>query len=130
MTPKDSLRRLSGQFTGFVTVGAVNTVLTFLLYELLNLFMPYWLAFTLSFAAGIVFSLSANAGLVFGQRVTAKSAAYFLAFYLLSYAISLGIVTFLVEGLGVSSVIAPLGAIAVMVPINFLGVKRALAARR
>jgi putative flippase GtrA len=116
-----SFRRLSGQFGGFVAVGAVNTVLTLLLYEALILVMPYWLAYTLSFALGIAFALFANAGLVFGRPVTIATAVAYALFYLVSYAAGLGIVVLLVEALRVPAGLAPLGAVAVMTPINFIG---------
>jgi putative flippase GtrA len=121
-----SFRLLSGQFGGFLAVGAINTLLTLLLYEALILVMPYWLAYTLGFAAGIAFALFANAGLVFGRPVTIASAARFVLFYLVSYAAGLGIVVLLVEGIRIPAGLAPLGAVLVMLPINFLGSRLAL----
>jgi putative flippase GtrA len=114
-------RRLSGQFGGFLAVGAVNTMLTLLLYEALILVMPYWLAYTLSFAVGIAFALFANAGLVFGRPVTIATAVAFVLFYLVSYAAGLCVVVLLVEGVHVPAGLAPLGAVAIMIPINFIG---------
>jgi len=116
-----SLRRLSGQFGGFLAVGAVNTILSLLLYEALILVMPYWLAYTLGFAAGIAFALFANAALVFVRPVTVVIAVAYVLFYLVSYAAGLGIVVLLVEVLRVPAGLAPLGAVAVMTPINFIG---------
>jgi putative flippase GtrA len=116
-----SFRRLRRQFGGFLAVGAINTILTLLLYEALILVIPYWLAYTLSFAAGIAFALFANAALVFGRPVTYATAVPFVLFYLTSYAAGLGIVVLLVEGLRIPAGLAPLGAVAVMIPINFIG---------
>jgi putative flippase GtrA len=124
-----SLRHLSAQFGGFLAVGAVNTLLTLLLYEALVLVMPYWLAYTLGFAAGIAFALFANAGLVFGRPVTIASAARFVLFYLVSYAAGLGVVVLLVEGVRIPAALAPLGAVAIMLPINFIGSRLALGRR-
>src|SRR5215472_2536850 len=116
-----SRRHLSVQFGGFVAVGAVNTLLTLLLYEVLILVMPDWLAYTLGFAASVAFALFTNAGLVFGRPVTAASAVHFVLFYLVSYAAGLGLVVLLVEGLRISAALAPLGAVVIMLPINFIG---------
>lgn len=116
-----SFRNLTRQLASFLAVGAVNTMLTFLLYEALILVMPYWLAYTLCFPAGIAFLLFANAGLVFGRAVTAASTALYVLLYLATYAAGLGVVMVLVEVIRIPPEYAPLGAIAVMTPINFIG---------
>jgi putative flippase GtrA len=121
-----SFRRLSRQFGGFLAVGAINTMLTLLLYEALILVMPYWLAYTLSFVTGIAFALFANAGLVFGRTVTLTTAVPFVLFYLISYAAGLGVVVLLVEGIRIPAGLAPLGAVAIMIPINFIGSRHVL----
>jgi putative flippase GtrA len=116
-----SFHRLSRQFGGFLAVGGVNTLLSLLLYEGLILFIPYWLAYALSFLVGIAFLLFANSRLVFGRPVTVVSAASFVAYYLVTYAAGFAIVMVQVEALGVPAGIAPLFAIAVTAPINFIG---------
>jgi putative flippase GtrA len=116
-----SFRRLIGQLGGFLAVGAVNTVLSLLLYEALILVLPYWLAYTICFPAGIAFLLFANASLVFGRAVTAVSSASFVLFYLTSYAAGLGVIVALVEVIGIPPKFAPLLAITIMAPINFVG---------
>jgi putative flippase GtrA len=116
-----AFRRLSGQFGGFLAVGAINTMLSLLLYEALILVMPYWLAYTLCFPAGMAFLLYANANLVFRRAVTAVSSASFVVFYLASYAAGLGVIVVLVEMISIPPQLAPLLAIAIMAPINFIG---------
>jgi putative flippase GtrA len=118
-----SFRSLSRQFGGFLAVGLANLALTLLVYEALILVMPYWLAYTLSFAVGIAFALFANAGLVFGRPVSIASAVPFVLFYLVSYAAGLGIVVLLVEAIRIPAGLAPFGAIAILVPINFIGTR-------
>jgi putative flippase GtrA len=115
----ESRRTLVRQLAGFVIVGAVNTVLTLCLYLGLHLFLPYWLAFTISFAAGVAFALFGNAKWVFAGTVKPASAAQFAAFYVFNYVASLAIVVVLVEGFEISSILAPLVAVALMLPINF-----------
>jgi putative flippase GtrA len=110
----------SRQVGWFAAIGAVNTVLGYLLYLLLHLFMPYWLAYAATFVAGVAFALVANARL-FALAITPAGALAFCAFYLASFVVGLGIVVALVEGLQISTVLAPLGAVAVLLPINFFG---------
>jgi putative flippase GtrA len=109
------------QFGGFLVVGTVNTLISLFLYELLIWIVPYWLAFTFCFIVGIIFLLFANARLVFGRAVTMLSATAFVLFYLGTYCIGIGVVVFLVEVMRVPQAYAPIGGIAVMTPINFLG---------
>jgi putative flippase GtrA len=113
-------RHLSGQFGGFLAVGAVNTMLTVLLYEVLILVMPYWLAYMLCFPVGIAFLLFANASLVFGRTVTAASAISFVLFYLVSYAAGFGVIIVLVGVMRIPPGLAPFGSIAIMTPFNFI----------
>ncbi|HEY0329448.1 MAG TPA: GtrA family protein [Rhodopseudomonas sp.] len=120
---------LKRQFSRFVGVGVVNSVATFVLYQMLLLAMPYWLAFTLSFAAGLVFGMIAGARLVFGRKINLVSAASFSAYYVFSYALSLLILMVVVDRLQISARLAPLIVIAIMVPLNFLGSRYALSLR-
>ena len=120
-----SIRNPSRKFGGFVAVGLLNFAITLLLYEVLILFVSYWLAYTTSFVAGIAFSLVANAGMVFGRRVTAASASSYAMFYLISYAAGLNIVILLASVVHAPPDLAPLGAIAVLVLINHRDALRA-----
>jgi putative flippase GtrA len=113
-------RRLSRQFASYIAIGAANTLLSFALYVVLQMFTPYWLAYSLSFVAGVAFLFVANARIVFAVPATAAVAARFVAAYLLSYLVGLATIVVLVAGLGVPPVVAPLGVIVCMLPINFL----------
>ena len=116
-----SFHRLSRQFGGFLAVGGVNTVLSLLLYEGLILFIPYWLAYALSFVAGIAFLLFANSRFVFGRRVSIASAAYYVVYYLVTSVAGFAIIMVQIEALHVPPGVAPLCALAVIAPINFIG---------
>lgn len=122
----ERLLRLIKSFLGFVGVGAVNTVLSILLYEVLILFLPYRIAYLIPFPVGIAFLLYANANLVFGRAVTLMSAVLFTLFYLASYAAGFVLVILMVEWIAIPPALAPIGALAIMTPINFLGSRFAL----
>jgi putative flippase GtrA len=114
-------RSVGQQFGGFLIVGAANTVLTLLIYELLIFWIPYGIAYTLAFAAGLVFALTANARFAFATRVTAPRAVRFTLFYLISYALGFGLVAFLIELVHVPAALAPAAALVITVPLNFFG---------
>jgi putative flippase GtrA len=124
------LKRVSGQFAGFAAVGVINTILSFLLYQILILRVSFWLAYTAGFVVVFCFSLAANAGLVFRTRLTARSTLYYLVVYLLNYAAGLAIIAALIEWLHVPAQLAPIGTVAFLICFNFLGTRFAIAPRR
>jgi putative flippase GtrA len=117
---------LPSKMTRFVGTGAVNTALTFVTYQLLLLVIPYWLAYTLSFAGGIVFAALVNARLVFEVRLRLGNGVRFAFFYVVSYLIGLALLSLLVAGVGIPAALAALIIIPIMLPINFFGSRIAL----
>jgi putative flippase GtrA len=123
------LKVLGGQFAGFAVVGTINTILSFLLYQIFYLWVSYWLAYTLVFIASYAFMLLANAGFVFRTQINARSAFYYLMVYVLNYTIGLAIITALIEWLHVPAQMAPIGAFGFLVLFNFLGTRFAIGVR-
>jgi putative flippase GtrA len=122
----ESFSRLVKLFTGFVGIGAVNTILSIALFEVLILFLPYWIAYLIPFPLGIAFSLYANATFVFGRGLKTTSAVSFVLVYLASYAIGYVFVVIMVEVVGLPPAFAPFAALAIVTPINFVGSRLAL----
>jgi len=113
----------------FVGVGAANALLTLLLYQILLFVVSYAVAYTLSFAAGIVFAAVANARVVFATRLTWWTALRFTIAYLVLYGLGLGVTIALVELAHVPERIAPVLTAALLVPISFLASRAALSSR-
>jgi putative flippase GtrA len=122
----EARRTLSRQAARFVIVGILNTAGTLLLYEALLLWIPYPVAYTVSFAVGLVVALFGNARFALGVDITVKRGLRFVAVYLVNYVAGLGFVALLVDVVGVPASLAPLGALAFTVPIGFLGTRLAL----
>lgn len=76
----------------FLLVGGTNTLATAALVVVLSLVMPGWLAFTISFAAGLIFSVLMTGRWVFKSQPTLLRSAAFVSAYLLIYAVGLGYV--------------------------------------
>jgi putative flippase GtrA len=125
--PDSSKTRLgdsvTGQFAGFAIIGALNTIMTFLLYQLIIFVAPYWLAYSLSFLVGLAFSLVMNARMVFNRAITAGLAGKYVAFYAASFLAGLGIVAGLIDWFSVPPRLAPIGSVATLVLINFFGIR-------
>lgn len=110
----------------FAGVGGLTTVGTFLLYQLLILLLPYWLAFSLAFAAGIAFSFAMNSVFVFQVQMASGRAVRYILVYLASYGLSLTLLAIAIEWLGFSEVWAPIPVIAIMTIVNFAGARLVL----
>lgn len=109
------------QVRRFLGVGAVNTVLTFIIYEVLVLITSYRVAYTISFVAGVCFATVAQSIIVFRARLRFWPVVRFVAFYLASYLVGIEVLTFLVERLGIAPALAPFLLVMIMLPLNFLG---------
>lgn len=79
----------------FLLVGGLNTLATGLLVALLSLVMPGWIAFTIAFAIGLVFSVFMTGRWVFQAETTLSRALTFAAAYAVIYLCGLGLVQIL-----------------------------------
>lgn len=107
------------KWLAFVAGGAINSAVTFVIYQLVLIFLDYWIAFTIAFALGIAFSLFYNAKAVFGASVNASRAIRFCLLYLVQYGVSLGLLSCLVDGFDISAIVAPFFVMAAIVPCTF-----------
>lgn len=104
----------------FLAAGALNTGLTYLLYLLLLLALPYRLAYTGSYAAGIVISYALNTWYVFREPWSWKKLMAFPAVYAVQYLLGLLVITALVEWVSIPARYAPLLAVVVTLPATYL----------
>lgn len=77
----------------FVFVGGINTVSTALLVVVLSYILPGWLAFTLSFGLGLIFSVILTGKWVFDSHLTRRRAFMFGGSYLVVYVIGIAFVS-------------------------------------
>ena len=114
------------QFARWFWVGVANTLFTLAIYQVALLIMPYRIAYTLAFVAGIATGAWAQAHIAFGTRLRRATFARFTAFYLANYFAGLALLTLLVERAGMHEAIAPFAVLAVQGPLSFLGSRLAL----
>jgi putative flippase GtrA len=100
--------------------GGANTVLTYGLYLLLDLAFSYRIAFTASYIIGIVFAYFFNALVVFKSGLSIKKFLQFPLVYVVQYLLSIGMLEVLVQGLNVSTMIAPMFVLAIVTPVTYL----------
>jgi putative flippase GtrA len=108
------------EFFQFILIGLVNLVLTYTLYLVLGLFLPYPAAYTISYACGILISYLLNARFVFKSPIRISKAAQYPIVYLAQYLLGMALLYLLVERAHLSSRIAPLVIPALTVPATYL----------
>jgi putative flippase GtrA len=113
-------RFISSEFVRYVIVGGANTVITYLAYLALLPVMSYPLAYSLTYAAGIVIAYVLNARFVFRQPLRWRSALSFPLVYVMQYLAGIALLAVLVETLHVGADIAPALVIAITVPLTFV----------
>ncbi|MGY2258325.1 GtrA family protein [Pseudomonas sp. SDO55104_S430] len=104
----------------FVIGGGINTAFTFALYYVLQIVLPYQVAYALAFATGIVFSYWFNATIVFRTPVSWKGFFAFPLVYLAQYLLSAVLLSVFVERFGIPQGVAPLVVIVVTIPVTFV----------
>jgi putative flippase GtrA len=113
------MKFIKREFLLFVLVGAVNTGASYLLYLGLLSIVSTFIAYTISFVAGIALGYALNTLIVFRERVSVKKAAQFPIVYLVQYGLGIGLLYVFTEWLHISRVLAPLLILVVSVPITF-----------
>lgn len=108
------------QFSRFLIVGAVNTIVTYLIYVTLVLFCAYPVAYTVTWALGIFISYFLNARLVFRIKLRLVSALQYPVVYLAQYVIGLVLLYLLVERAHFSKFVAPILVVFVSAPITYV----------
>jgi putative flippase GtrA len=104
----------------FVAFGIVNALLTFGIYALALVFLPYFAAYSLSYVAGIFLSLYLNARFVFRSPLDLKKVLQYPAVYVVQYLLGLATLYVFVQLLAVNELVASPLTLALTVPVTFL----------
>lgn len=108
----------------FIVAGASTTMFSYLLYLLLLLWVRPMPAYAAAYVAGIVWAYSINSVWVFRGRWTWTGLLSYPLVYVVQAIGSFSIFALLVGKLHLSPILAPLIAIAIMLPINYVLGKR------
>jgi putative flippase GtrA len=114
------MRFTSGEFVRFLLCGGANTLITYAAYLACLLIMPYLVAYTVTYVAGVVLSYYLNARFVFRQPLSLARAFQFPLVYLLQYTMGICLLYLLVKVLGTSEKLAPILVILLTLPVTFL----------
>jgi putative flippase GtrA len=106
-------------FTRFLMSGGVNTAITYAIYVLLLMFVPYQISYTVSYVVGIFLAYTLNRFFVFKSHCGARSILLFPLVYVVQYLTAMLMLWVWIEQLERSEKIAPLIAIISTVPITY-----------
>lgn len=122
MTPTRSRinRLLSLELVRFVLGGGSNTLISFACYLVLLRWVDYPVAYTLSFALGVLSGYAINTYLVFRATWSWAKLSAFPLVQLANYLAGLLVIWAAVRWLHIDEHFAPLLAIAATIPLNFL----------
>lgn len=113
----------------FGLVGGSNTLVTLVLFVLLQRWLSASVAYTVVFALGLAYTTAMTATVVFGSRLTWRTGSAFIGWYLLVYAVGLLVVRLLEALTDPSAVVTAVVTVAVTAPLNFVGGRMLFRAR-
>jgi putative flippase GtrA len=114
------MKSFKGEAFRFLVAGALNTAATYVLYLALLQIVPYRVAYTVSYAIGIVLAYAINTLFVFRSAWNWRRLLAFPLVYVVQYALGVLVLTLLVEPGFLSERLAPLGVVAITIPFTFL----------
>ena len=116
-----SARHSSGprQLVPFLFFGSVNTLVAYGLYLILLLFLPYPVAYTVSYASSILISYCLNAKFVFNEKLKASTALQYPIIYVVQYLLGMLILHLLIEVCHVSKFAAPFVVALLTIPVAY-----------
>ena len=108
------------EFRKFILFGAVNSVLTYLIYLVLLQILNYKLAYSFSYLSGIFIAYYFHSRFVFRENFRIKKALQYPLVYIISYAVGISLIYFLVDILGINRLIAPWIVVLLVTPLSFI----------
>ena len=113
-------QKIHGEFFRFLVVGGLQTALSYGLFLLLNLFLPYAISYSIAYCCGIVISYFLNVLFVFREKLSLASFLKFPLVYVVQYLMGLLLLWLFVAKLDLPPAWAMLAVIAITVPVTFL----------
>jgi putative flippase GtrA len=114
------MSELRDQAIRFLLLGGANTAVTFVALSLLAAVIEPAVAYTVVFAAGLLFTSVMTGRFVFSTELSVGTLAAFISWYLTVYAVGLLVVRMLDDD-GRSPLVLALVTVCVTAPLSFLG---------
>lgn len=112
----------------FVIAGALNTLLSIIVYQLMLFVAGHVVAYAVGYISSIAVAYYLYARHVFDAPMTPGRFAAFAVFYLFTWFAGTLVNTALIEYLGLHARLAIFVTIAIMLPVNYVGSRRCMRA--
>lgn len=120
MPAHEEQRRTRGQALRFLVVGGLNTLITYAIFIGLGLIIEPWIAYTIAFAAGLIWTSIGSSKFVFRAVFAWRRIAVFIACYLVVWGIG-QLVILLISPTGVGELlVTSLIVLVATTPLIFL----------
>ena len=118
----DLIRSTGGryEFGRFLIAGGVNTAISYVIYLVALLAVSYRVAYTISYAAGILISYLLTSRFVFQRKLALRAALQYPVVYLAQYVLGLALLTILVDKLRMDRRLAPAITVICTIPVTFV----------
>jgi putative flippase GtrA len=123
------MRFISREFFRFIFWGGINTLAGYLVYVLLLQFLPYLVAYSISFLLSIFVAYFLNSRFVFKQELKLRKAAKYPLVYLTQYLLGTMLLYTLVHLLHVNKLFAPVIIVLVTIPVTYTLNRKIIGAR-
>jgi putative flippase GtrA len=124
------MRFINREFYRFVFWGGVNTLVGYLVYVFLLLFLPYLISYSVAFMFSIFVSYVLNSKFVFNQELELRKAIKYPVVYVNQYVIGAVSLYLLVHFLEISKLVAPLLVVVLTIPVTYFLSRRILRGKR
>lgn len=111
---------LQNRFLKFIGIGGLNTILSYVIYLLLLIFLNYQVSYAIAFALGILLSFWLNTQYVFQSKRTMKKFTLFPLVYLVQYIAGALLLGVLVEYLNIDKIFGPIIVTVILLPMTYL----------
>lgn len=123
------MRFIDQEFNRFIFWGGVNTLLGYLVYAFLLLFLQYLVSYTITYVLGIFISYYLNSKFVFKREVELRKAMQYPLVYLVQYLLGAISLYLLVRVLMVNKLLAPGLIILLTIPVTYFLGRRVIGGR-
>lgn len=113
------MKYIKHPFLRYLAIGGLNTGTNYLLFLLMLIILPYQVAYTLAYLAGIVTSYLLNSWLVFKEPLSWRKAVQYPIVYVVQFIIGFMTLSLFIEALGISPQIAGILNVLVAIPVTF-----------
>ena len=106
----------------FAIVGVIATLVHYVCYVILNLFMLSWLAYSIGYATSFLLNFYLSSRFTFRSSASVRKGVGFGMSHFINYSLQVLLLSLFIQ-MGIPENLAPVPVFAITIPINFLLVR-------